>query len=788
MEKTLLLARSNLRKNRGTSAGLFLLMLVAACLIGVVFLVLTDAYPLASREAERLNAGDGYLYICEDIEGIDEDYVRDLLGDDVSEYSTYRCLTYTTANVPFGDGKTACNVIVDSDEAFDRTVDRTEIIVEDETINEDYLYLPYQYYTSGGYDIGDTYSFTLDGNQYALKVRGFTNLTFYGCNNNGEYKFIFDDENYEKILSSDRAEHEAVVINYVLKDGVNPGSFKIRTNNDVLKTNPGSIVSTQLLDEILFNKTFMALVIAISFLIVTIILIFVVALMLGNSISGYIRENMKTIGALKAIGYTGKDVRASLFLWFSGLAVCGSLAGVVVAYLIMPLVAKIITGQMGLPYQVSFNAAATFLPVVIITGFVLLVTLISSRKIGRIQPITALREGVETHNFRKNHVRLDRSFLGVDLSLAAKTFFSNMKQNVITFVVTGFLIFACVIGLLMYENFNRNLKLEILTFEMTSGVITTDRSCADEVYEYLDGRDDIENIREIINLHFNYNNEDRLIVYIVDDASKLNNTSVCYKGRLPVYDNEIVISGKFAKSYGFEVGDEITLDYGDNSYTYLITGLMQSCNNGGKESVVTQEGAGNITDMSKVPVWYWFDISDESNANSEYTNKVIEECKDEFGEKIGSALNFYETIDGAATTFKSISVMMLALMLVISFVIIVLVFWLLVKALVYHKRKDYGIYKALGFTSGSLMLQTAVSFMPSVILSVLVFSVVSYFVANPYMSMIMVAFGLMKCSFTIPVGGVVMIGIAFIVFAFVCALWQSSRIRKIEAYNMLVAE
>jgi ABC-type antimicrobial peptide transport system permease subunit len=59
------------------------------------------------------------------------------------------------------------------------------------------------------------------------------------------------------------------------------------------------------------------------------------------------------------------------------------------------------------------------------------------------------------------------------------------------------------------------------------------------------------------------------------------------------------------------------------------------------------------------------------------------------------------------------------------------------------KRKDYGIYKAIGYTSDSLILQTAISFMPSIILSVL---------------------------------------------AFLFSVWQARKIRKIEAYNMLLAE
>jgi ABC-type multidrug transport system permease subunit len=131
---------------------------------------------------------------------------------------------------------------------------------------------------------------------------------------------------------------------------------------------------------------------------------------------------------------------------------------------------------------------------------------------------------------------------------------------------------------------------------------------------------------------------------------------------------------------------------------------------------------------------------------------------------------------------------MLILMCTISVVVIALILYMLIKALVYHKRKDYGIYKALGYTSGSLMLQTALSFMPPVIASIIVFSIASYYGANPYMSTFMRSFGLVKCDFSIPVPGVVIIGVGLAVVSFALALLQTRRIRKIEAYNMLVAE
>ena len=162
--------------------------------------------------------------------------------------------------------------------------------------------------------------------------------------------------------------------------------------------------------------------------------------------------------------------------------------------------------------------------------------------------------------------------------------------------------------------------------------------------------------------------------------------------------------------------------------------------------------------------------------------------KEKFGEKMVVRMNMVKSIEASMITFKGISTLMLVMMCLISALVILLVLFLLIRSLVFSKRKDYGIYKAIGYTSKSLILQTAGSFMPTIILSVILFSVVSYFVANPYMQFIMISFGLMKCTFDIPIPGLVVIGAAMILISFLFAVLQARRIKKVEPYQMLVAE
>ena len=791
MEKTKLLTASHFRKNKGTYVGLFLLMLLAAMLISSVLLLFIDVYPTVEREAERLNSGNGYLRFSKNINGIDDAALSRLMDGDVSGYEAYHCLCYSAVSVPFGDGNVVIDAQVTDSRVFDKKIARNEIILEDSSITGNYIYLPYQFYTSETRKLGDIYTMELMGRKYDLKVKGFFNTVYFGCNNAGTFEYIVDDATYRDIFARDGETMEGIVVTYALKDGVKQSKFIIRVCNELLSINADTIASSGTLDSAIRNRTFLSRIIAISFLAVSILVLIVIILMLVNSISNYVRENMQTIGALKAIGYTSGNIKASLLLMFGILAISGSILGVLLSYVLMPIVAKLVVIQMGVPYNISFNLLPSLGAFLFVVAYIMAVTALSVGKIRKIDPIIALKDGIKTHNFRKNRVRLDSSHFGLNTSLSFKTMFANMKQNIITFIVTGVIVFLCVIALLMFENFNRHPKLEMLSFEICSGVVTADYEKKDEVLEFLEDRDDIVNIRNIINTYIYYNDEDKLWAYIMDDPSMLGNKNVIYDGRIPKYDNEVALSGKFAKEYGLKTGDEIRLEYGDEAYTYLITGLLQTTKNEGKELLISQEAAEHLIDFTYFPASYNFDLKEDSgldDSSREGCQEVLDDCVDEYGDHIVSTVNFIEVIEGSMTTFKSIAALMLYLVCGISSAVILLVLFLLIKSFLYSKRKDYGICKAIGYTSNNLILQTALSFMPPIVAAVLVFSVGSYFAANPYMNMMMGSFGIVKANMDIPISGVIIIGLGIIAVSFLFAVFEARRVKRIEAYKILIAE
>ena len=779
-----ILTKSNFRKNKGTSIGLFILMILTAMLIGVVFLLFLDAIPNVEKDAKRLDAGDGVTMISKNREGIDDDFIAEVLKKDVERYETKRMLLYPETALKFAKGTTILNLLVNNKSELDGSMNRTEIVDEDTSITENYVYLPYQSYVSGGFHTGDNYELNLPGKKYSLTVRGFLNDTYFGCNNMGTYEYIVDDATYEELYESDHTTQGVIVVSFDLKENVKASKFKIYLLNSFIGKNPEVKLNTELISTTVTGKTFMGMILTVSFLMMAIILVVVILLMVKSSITNYIRENMQSIGALKSIGYTSGKIRRSMYTMFLILALIGSLIGTGLSYLVMPMMSKIVTGQSGVPYQISFNAIATILPVVFVILFILFVSAVSSRKIKKIEAIEALRDGQKSHNFKKNRVRLDRTSCGLNLALSLKTTIGNMKQNLITFFVTGLLVFGCVMALLMFENFNLHPRMNIFSTEIGDGALGVDAGKKFEVQDFLLQHENVKNVRRSMMLYsITYKDEEKFFGYAFEDVSKMDNQDVCYDGELPRYDNEVAVSGAFAKDYGYEIGDELELTCGDVKYRYLITGLIQSCSNLGRELVMSEEAVGHLFNIDNNSAYLWFDVENGINEN-----EILDEATEKYGEHIQSTASMNDTMEAMLVTFSGITTVMMTMMFVISGMVILLVLFLMVRTLIYNKRKDYGIYKAIGFTSGKLMLQTALSFMPTIILSVAVFSVVSCFLANPYMNAMMRSFGMMKCNFSISITGVLVIGVGMVLLAFAFAMLLTRRIRRIEAYQMLVGE
>ena len=780
--KSLLLAKSNLRKNKGLSICIALLILISSMLICVSGLLTFDYSNNAYNVAKDLNTSDISLFSSPtnkrvNIEKIDKEYLDSVMPKSVTDYE-YREMLTTQIPIEFNNGEVTPYVHLITDKELDRRLSKIEIIEEDKSIKEDYIYLPYHMHTGGGIDIGDTYKIKLPKETYKLKVKGFINTIYAGSYNMNRYEMMIDDdlykeikENYHDMLGFD------IYINY--KEGTDTTKVSNKIVNK-LYIDKGVETTSFDLDITIQSRTFISGIIQVSFLMTAIVIIGIIILMISNNVSNYIRENIKTLGVLKAMGYTTNDIRKSLLLQFNILATVGIIVGAILAYVVMPSLGDMLVAQSGIPYIPKFNLLATLL-VLLVPVFVVLIVLVSVRKIKKVEPIVALRDGLESHNFKKNHVPLDKSILNLNGSLSMKYMFRNMKQNIISFITMLFLSFLMIISMAMYQNFSREPNLSLMTFELVDGVIGIDSENEANLEKDLRNDKDITKVKYMSNYELQDKDDSRFQAYIMKEPNKLNNKDNCYDGRYPNHDNEIAISGLYAKNNKYKIGDEIKLHVGKKEYSYLITGFIQSTNNVGREALLTYDGALHVVEKENLAATYYFDSKVKAS-------KIIKKYNDKYKEHITATLDFEELIESQMDTFINVANLMAIVISIISGCIILLVLYLLMKTLIYNRRYEYGILKALGFKSKDLILQNVLSFMPTIILGTVIGIFISYHVTNPYIGLMMRSFGIMKCTMKIPMDLILFSGIFLIGISLIASILMSLKIRKLEAYNLLIGE
>lgn len=162
------------------------------------------------------------------------------------------------------------------------------------------------------------------------------------------------------------------------------------------------------------------MIVAFAFIIVAVCLI-VVRFRIGNSIE----DDMTKIGSLKALGYTSRQIVLSIVMQFVLIALAASIFGILLSYMATPVLSDLFAQQSGVKWIQGFDPSISIITLGLI--IVVVIACITARKINRLNPIVALRGGIVTHNFKKNHLPLEKTRGNVPFLLVIKNLLQNKR-------------------------------------------------------------------------------------------------------------------------------------------------------------------------------------------------------------------------------------------------------------------------------------------------------------------------------------------------------------------------
>ena len=196
---------------------------------------------------------------------------------------------------------------------------------------------------------------------------------------------------------------------------------------------------------------------------------------------------------------------------------------------------------------------------------------------------------------------------------------------------------------------------------------------------------------------------------------------------------------------------------------------------------MTRSGYGRLGEIADVS--YYINLTGETDIDA-----FNSDVKEKFAGSVNTTVNIDSTIQSAASVYVSLMTIIVIAILVLSAIIIAFVLYLLVRTMLNNKKRDYGILKSLGFTTRQLILQTALSFMPAIIISTVVGMIVCSLIINPLTALFLSSLGIVKCTFDIPVVFTTVAGVGLILLSFGIACLLSLKIKKIAPRALLTGE
>lgn len=774
MSKNSLLSRSNLRKAKGQTVAIIVLVLLASVMMNLWLMLGIDYKANFDRTHDRLNDGHVTLYFADDDEAVN--FLKNKLDNspDVTEY----CVTGSVNN-----NSSYNNVRFEKDEALSRKVGKFEIVEEGEYTSGIYLPVIFRGNESYQYQIGDEcITDTEDGEEISYIVCGFLNSAMMGSNNCSICGYLLTEDKYNELCEK-YPNYKYVCVSIRLKDKFQSREFEADIKNALTDKFPNLSVSSNTYEMLTTTRYVSQSICAAIISGMAFVIILIAAVVISSNVVNYIKENMQNLGALKAIGYTSRQLVSAQTAQFSGIALASSIIGIALSYAVFPYIVKMMDSQTGIPYSIRFLPLLCIVTIAAIVGTVALAVYLSARRIKKIEPITALRQGIATHNFKKNHIPLDKTAAPINFALALKTTLSGVKQNVAVCVTMLVLSLLLVFAGVMYKNVIADVKpmLNMVVGNIADYGVLVNKNDEEEFLREIENDSRIEKIHQFSQNYLLHKGGAELEVRYSDNPSKMNNPKFIIKGRFPKYENEVAVGAKYAEDNGLKIGGEITLSYEGKSYTYLITGYTQYSNSLGADCFLTNEGFDKIADSYTIS--NFIDVKDGTDID-----ELDDEILERFGDKIILTDKIQTYIDESLSVYTSLVTAIVTAILVLSVLIILFVLYLLVRMLLGNKKRDYGILKALGYTTRQLVLQTALSFMPMIIISTAAGIVVSSFVVNPIFSLVMGGIGIVKCTFEVPLLFNVIAGAGLVLTAFGAACLLSLRVRKITPRNLLSGE
>ena len=789
----LLIALDNIKKKKGNAFILFFLITVAVMLLYVGISSLTNMGHVIDKRNKLVKGADYFLFTTSNYT---DEIENQILQQKEVEYLESE-KAYLVPSVKYYNATESIEEANQLDffllnQNSNRNLSKINLIDEGEEWKKDSIIVPYYLKAGEGFDTGDHINLVYNDITYTYEIYGFTeDVMFSTPSNMSAQKCFISTEAFNEI--SEKAAYLGLFYRLKLTKGSDKEEFENSMNQILGNKIPDFEYVVNWATNYAVMKFGAGITASIIMGILTVfssLLIFISLIIVHFSISNSIEMNMKNIGMLKASGYTSSQMTRATILEFMIISIFAVCSGLICAVSASNVVGNILSSSIGLLWGMNLDVRSVIVSIVVIILSVLLAVLICSLKFKQITPLDALRNGINSHNFKRNRIQLAKITLPLNVTIGMKSILFHKKKNLVICFIIVILSFCANEAMSVYQNFA--LKPDKLV--AIAGVEQPDilvKMKDNESSSYINNFERIKQkvlenkgVQYVIecnsvNIICKAKGEEVSINLDIYDRTDKLRTDNIVRGRRPIYDNEIMLTSIMAKHLGVAIGDVVYLELNGKSMDYLLVGESQGLNQLGRKGIITKDGLTRINPDSRSYGLYVYAVE---NSN---LNNLLQELKNSLTEEQVDIANYANYIATSLGSIATAMELLCGVMIGVVILTIALILVLLIKIQLVRDQKQLGIYKAIGYTTGQLMHQTIMSYIPIVFFGSILGSIVAWFGGEPTFILCFSAFGIEKSGMHVSFMALLGVVITIVMWATLIAGLCSIRIKNIVPWKMM---
>lgn len=699
--------KANARKHKGSLIGVFLLLLFVCLALGTVLTLWSNSGNYIRSEMKRAGFGDLTAWV-HDVPALSE--LEDkIAGLDTIERVESQRVIYADYSVKEEESDSQGQLILlaagESRYRFflndlSGYQDKTPEIASGEIYASPSMVSMFELHP------GDEIRFAIarSGQNVSFRVKGFYEDPFMGSSMIGMKGFLICEADWREIQQTlQERGRNALAREGAMLHIFSKGRETISELNRVINENTMLPMYTEFIHSesaiadfmLILQNAFSGLLLAF-----VLVLLFVVMVTLGNSLSSGIEADYVNMGILKTMGYTTGKLRLIQLMQYLTAIVSGIAVGFVLSLPVSRIVSEAMITTTGIRIPVRMPLGWILLSYLAVLLLLILFIYCKTGRIGHITPMRAIRgEGLLQLQYTEKTLLCGVRNSGLYLRLAIRQLVTGMRRYISVCIVAVLLVFfASLVGRMdswlgsdgkgMMDAFNpadHDIGVQVfgdLTAEEAEKMVSSYTEITDSY------------LLAMPSVSVDGNN---YTANVISDPERFH----MMQGRTCRSESEIVITEFVANDLNLKTGDTIRVQGDTNSGEYTVSGIYQCANDMGANIGMSREGYLKIGKDNPHLWCYHYFLSDTS-----MKEPITEALETAYGGDVHVHENSWPGLYGIISAMRALVLFMYGMVLLFTLIVTVMTGSKILSA----ETGDLGIYKAIGYTSDKLRLTFSLRF------------------------------------------------------------------------------